>query len=174
MDGGGEVNWNGISAGLALVAAFLAPSPAGGQERLVTGKVYSCMMDGIRTYTTKPVAGCPERREISYSYIERLLNPGERAIYSCRGADGVQRYTGAAGPGCHFVASYFENSRTVTRPLASYTPLRFHGYRCTRDCSGHQAGYEWAEDNGITDMDDCEGNSQSFIEGCQAYAEEQG
>jgi hypothetical protein len=45
---------------------------------------------------------------------------------------------------------------------------------CTEDCSGHEAGYAWAEDNGITDPDDCSGNSGSFIEGCQAYAEENG
>lgn len=43
---------------------------------------------------------------------------------------------------------------------------------CTVDCSGHNAGYAWAEENGITDTYDCGGNSQSFIEGCQAYAEE--
>lgn len=48
----------------------------------------------------------------------------------------------------------------------------FHGYPCTRDCSGHEAGYAWAERHGITDPDDCSGNSQSFIEGCEAYAEE--
>jgi len=39
--------------------------------------------------------------------------------------------------------------------------------------SGHGAGYEWAEMKGIDDPDDCSGNSQSFIEGCQSYAEEQ-
>lgn len=50
----------------------------------------------------------------------------------------------------------------------------FHGYGCTQDCSGHEAGYNWAEENGITDPDDCDGNSQSFTEGCQAYAEEEG
>jgi len=48
----------------------------------------------------------------------------------------------------------------------------FKGYQCTDDCSGHKAGYEWAEDNQITDPDDCGGNSNSFIEGCMAYAEE--
>jgi hypothetical protein len=48
----------------------------------------------------------------------------------------------------------------------------FHGYICTDDCSGHRAGYAWAERNDITDPDDCGGNSQSFIEGCEAYAEE--
>lgn len=47
------------------------------------------------------------------------------------------------------------------------------GYPCTVDCSGHEAGYEWAEEKGIDDPDDCGGNSDSFIEGCQAYAKEQ-
>lgn len=45
---------------------------------------------------------------------------------------------------------------------------------CTEDCSGHDAGFEWARDNGITDASDCGGNSNSFIEGCETYAEEQG
>ena len=49
----------------------------------------------------------------------------------------------------------------------------FMGYNCTDDCSGHEAGYEWAEENGITDPNECGGNSWSFEEGCQAYAEEQ-
>lgn len=49
--------------------------------------------------------------------------------------------------------------------------LTFEGYECTEDCSGHEAGYAWAEENGITDPDDCGGNSQSFIEGCMAYTE---
>lgn len=39
-----------------------------------------------------------------------------------------------------------------------------HGYPCTQDCSGHEAGYEWAEENDITYPDDCGGSSQSFIE----------
>lgn len=48
----------------------------------------------------------------------------------------------------------------------------FAGKGCTEDCSGHEAGYEWAEDKGITDPDDCGGKSWSFIEGCRAYAEQ--
>lgn len=52
-------------------------------------------------------------------------------------------------------------------------PSTFNGYDCTVDCSGHEAGYDWAEENGITDPDDCGGNSNSFIEGCESYAEEQ-
>lgn len=49
----------------------------------------------------------------------------------------------------------------------------FKGYECNIDCSGHEAGYEWAEDNDIDDPDKCDGNSDSFIEGCRSYAEEQ-
>lgn len=50
--------------------------------------------------------------------------------------------------------------------------LYFNSYECTDDCSGHEAGYEWAERKGIGDVDDCGGNSNSFIEGCQSYVEE--
>jgi hypothetical protein len=46
-------------------------------------------------------------------------------------------------------------------------------YGCTQDCAGHEAGYAWAEENGIDDPDDCGGRSQSFIEGCWDYAEQQ-
>lgn len=50
--------------------------------------------------------------------------------------------------------------------------LSFHGYDCSEDCSGHEAGYEWAEDNNIRDEYDCDGNSDSFIEGCRIYVQE--
>jgi len=45
---------------------------------------------------------------------------------------------------------------------------------CTQDCSGHEAGYQWAADRNITDADDCSGTSNSFIEGCRAYVEDSG
>lgn len=40
---------------------------------------------------------------------------------------------------------------------------------CSSDCSGHDAGYRWAQENGIEDPSQCTGNSQAFIEVCQAY-----
>ncbi len=48
----------------------------------------------------------------------------------------------------------------------------FNGYECTEDCGGHEAGYEWAEENDIYDSSDCDGNSSSFNEGCESYVEE--
>tara|TARA_R110002049_G_scaffold145996_3_gene308375 strand:+ start:1294 stop:1641 length:348 start_codon:yes stop_codon:yes gene_type:complete len=46
----------------------------------------------------------------------------------------------------------------------------YEGDGCTIDCSGHEAGYEWAQERGIDDPDKCGGNSWSFEEGCRAYA----
>ena len=58
--------------------------------------------------------------------------------------------------------------------IAAPAAAQYSGqYGCTDDCSGHEAGYAWAEENGIDDPDDCGGRSQSFIEGCQDYAEQQ-
>jgi len=48
----------------------------------------------------------------------------------------------------------------------------FNGYPCTVDCSGHEAGYNWAIRNGITDPAECTGNSLSFVEGCRSAAGE--
>ncbi len=44
-------------------------------------------------------------------------------------------------------------------------------YGCTQDCSGHDAGWQWAIENGASDVSDCYGSSSSFIEGCWAYVE---
>ena len=48
----------------------------------------------------------------------------------------------------------------------------FGGYDCTEDCSGHKAGYDWAEQNSISSEDNCGGNSNSFEEGCKAYVDD--
>ena len=53
----------------------------------------------------------------------------------------------------------------------------FHGYACTDSCEGHQRGYDWADEKGITDPDDCPympHNSLSFTEGCWAEAGKEG
>lgn len=49
------------------------------------------------------------------------------------------------------------------------TAATFNGFECTDDCSGHEAGYAWAEDREPDDETDCADNSQSFYEGCVAW-----
>lgn len=53
---------------------------------------------------------------------------------------------------------------------------QFDEYDCILDCSGHRAGYEWAERKSISDGYNCDVagdhyNSPSFAEGCHAYVE---
>lgn len=43
--------------------------------------------------------------------------------------------------------------------------------RCTDDCSGHNAGWQWAQENYVTESYECSG-SGSFADGCEAYVEE--
>jgi opacity protein-like surface antigen len=52
------------------------------------------------------------------------------------------------------------------------TAATFDGYQCKGDCSGHQAGYDWAEQNGIDDESSCNTPSASFNQGCESYVEE--
>ena len=59
---------------------------------------------------------------------------------------------------------------TVTDANAS----EFGGYECTDDCSGHAAGYRWAEAHHITNERNCplNGNATSFYEGCLVFTED--
>ncbi|MCA9361200.1 hypothetical protein KC845_01435 [Candidatus Kaiserbacteria bacterium] len=50
-------------------------------------------------------------------------------------------------------------------------PQYFHGYNCTKDCSGHEAGYNWAMKNNIMWKSECPNTSKSFNEGCKAWVE---
>jgi hypothetical protein len=53
------------------------------------------------------------------------------------------------------------------------TAATFGGYECTEDCSGHAAGYKWAEEHDITEEQYCpEGDFQSFHEGCVVHTNE--
>ena len=51
--------------------------------------------------------------------------------------------------------------------------VTFGDRECVDDCSGHAAGYDWAEKHGISDPSDCpQGNSDSFHEGCIVRTED--
>lgn len=76
-----------------------------------------------------------------------------QAVYSERGADG-------------------DGQGADTSAVDSYDVQDSGNYVCTQDCSGHEAGFAWAQENDITDESDCGGNSMSFIEGCEAFAQE--
>lgn len=51
--------------------------------------------------------------------------------------------------------------------------LTWLGYPCTKDCTGHQAGDNWATKYNITDTEDCPNRAShnSFWEGCKGRVE---
>ena len=83
---------------------------------------------------------------------------------------------GAGSPGESAPANKPAAAKSIggtPRPLANASPsgpLLFHGYACGEDCAGHQQGYSWASAPKISNPVDCRGTSETFIEGCRAYA----
>lgn len=69
----------------------------------------------------------------------------------------------------------FDEDAATEEAIAEYTYTTyedvFGSYQCTSDCSGHDAGFEWAKENMILDGYGCSGDSDSFVEGCEAYGE---
>jgi|TARA_R100001377_G_C3094888_1_gene77144 hypothetical protein len=50
--------------------------------------------------------------------------------------------------------------------------LMYKGYPCTKDCSGHMAGYQWAAERNIQNPAEIpSAKSNSFYEGCLSFTE---
>ena len=62
------------------------------------------------------------------------------------------------------------HSPEPVRTATASGPLLFHGYACGSDCAGHQKGYSWASAHQISNPEECRGTSETFIEGCRAFA----
>lgn len=75
------------------------------------------------------------------------------------------------GPGTLPQHRGHSNAVTGTADEAVAEAEELDGRACVANCSGHDAGYEWAEQNAIADPNDCGGDSDSFVEGCMAYAQ---
>jgi hypothetical protein len=55
------------------------------------------------------------------------------------------------------------NRLVKIKDIIQEAPPKFYGSQCTKDCSGHKAGYDWS--NKKTHKD-CDSNSPSFTKGC--------
>lgn len=93
--------------------------------------------------------------------------------YACGGSGGSSgsdyRYADEAASVAEFDEDVARDRAVDDLSYESYGSIG-EPYGCTDDCSGHEAGFEWAKENGVTDGS-CYGDSASFIEGCQAYAD---
>lgn len=65
-------------------------------------------------------------------------------------------------------------TKSVPKTNGQNNVLEFDGNTCKSDCSGHEAGYNWAKEHGITQdgVDGYSGNSSSFKEGMQSYVDD--
>lgn len=48
----------------------------------------------------------------------------------------------------------------------------FRSFACPGNCSAHEAGYDWAMQQKVSDDDQCRGPNWAFLEGCVAYVYE--
>ncbi len=53
------------------------------------------------------------------------------------------------------------------------TELSFYGRTCTKDCSGHRAGWNWARRKNVDNDTDCASSSNSFSGGCEVHVSQQ-
>lgn len=73
---------------------------------------------------------------------------------------------------------YDPSADVNARLMQRQTPTFSNGDPClTTSCTGHQAGYDWAQKHLITSTYDCDqaglhSNSPSFADGCRAYVED--
>ncbi len=79
-------------------------------------------------------------------------------------------FLSGCGEETRYIHEDFNNGSSIDMEIDE--EITRDNWDCTGDCSGHNAGYDWAESKGISDPGDCGGNSTSFIEGCEAYANE--
>jgi hypothetical protein len=99
-----------------------------------------------------------------YYYLERQEKEQKRAERSA---------ACLVSPSCQDEAARGESALYSGKAIRSKSGrYYFNGKACTDYCSGHVAGFNWAEERGISKEAGCEdGKSISFIEGCEAYVE---
>jgi len=84
----------------------------------------------------------------------------------------IYRCTDSAGHVTYRNQPINNSCKVVPKFVRTPIPLYYHDSACTVDCSGHEAGYAWAEEHNIRNPDHCGGRSLSFVEGCIAWVEE--
>jgi len=97
------------------------------------------------------------------------------AMTACSAAPSADREDGARLAGVFSDTSDEVSDGAADQASDEVSSGSFEEYgdaaQCTEDCSGHDAGFEWAKEQGVTDRSECSGDSQSFIEGCEAFAQ---
>lgn len=119
-------------------------------------KVFATVLEAIRQFVKKYKANtitfsASKEVDMDADYGDAKFNPESRAkLYNRL----VQRYASSMG----YSATQREGNSKVTYTLRQTKPgleeeqldeLSFLGSECTKDCSGHRAGYDWSKRKGL-------------------------
>jgi hypothetical protein len=75
------------------------------------------------------------------------------------------------------IINYWSSYRQQVFEINQSGKLAFGAYPCEFDCAGHEAGYEWAKREDISETEDCEEeysqfNQTSQQQGCKVYVDQ--
>jgi hypothetical protein len=108
-----------------------------------------------------------------FGLLRQVMNSGE-----CLPGKPDMSVIGIALAGIGTPTCIIPNGDNPARETRASQP-RFHGFACTVDCSGHEAGYRWAQAHAIDDPHTCYSGprlsntaNESFSEGCEAYVDD--
>ena len=144
---------------LALTIAMTATSS-------IAQSTYSPYPSATNTY---PSYGSPSTMQQQDSQPSSDYSRFYGSQYNNRNQQNTNQYQAPAYTPRYNQPLTNDNSYMGARPEGYHT---FHGYRCTQNCSGHEAGYDWARRNHVDDNQSCSSGSKSFREGCKAYSRE--
>jgi hypothetical protein len=140
-----------------ICVALATTAPAMAQERDVSGWTYGVCGMKLNVFTGKTdsslptVAACVAVTAAQIKVIKS--KPGRAHIAAC--------------------SNYSTSLINLEYAKARTGLLWFHNFICTQDCSGHESGSHWAEENEIESTSDCpHDHGKSFEEGCWSYRQE--
>lgn len=149
------------TAAAALFVAARLP------ERPVPRLSEAAMRDTGGTSTGTATASAVNKRRFPFALVAAF------ALSSCNSSTSEGEYQVVGSSGL-FAKAQFDEDAAREDAVADVGSETFSVVgdtsTCTDDCSGHEAGFEYAKEQGYTDSSECSGgSSQSFNEGCEAF-----
>lgn len=128
----------------------------------------------IFVWLVAPMVEWAGQREI-ISWSAFAVAVASWGLGSGRGLEGWRAGAGAGLAAVLAVLSIWLGAEFLSAPAWADTPATYReamgdGACATSACTGHEAGWRWAEERGVADPNACGGRSPSFAEGCRARA----
>jgi protease-4 len=145
----------------------------GNTDKLLTYDERKIVMAMVNEFANIFIEEVAENRNLPIEKV-RLLADGATLTASKALKEGLIDEIGSFADVDRYLSKILNRNIEMCIPVSKMEENKeYNDYDNTNAyCSEHEAGYSWAEKNFIDDPEKCEGNSQSFIEGCISYVEE--